>query len=117
MRTTFKIYEKIEKYLLKRQDFINKFERLLYKTKQYGWNMSADILAYQLLKAANFSKYHEQLTRATIFNLNYDAIKTQLKKIFRDNPSACHSLKNPSFAASFRIKFDTINETNHEEVL
>lgn len=103
--------------LLKQQDFINKFERLLYKTKQYGWNMSGDILAYQLLKAANLSKYHGQLTRATIFNLNYDAIKTQLKKIFEDNPSACHSLENPSFAASFGIKFDPINETNYEEVL
>ena len=38
--------------------------------------MSSDILACQLLKAANLSEYHEQLTRATISNLNYDVIKT-----------------------------------------
>ena len=52
-------------------DFINEFETLLNKTKQYGSNMSSDILAHQLLKSANLSEYREQLTRATISDLNY----------------------------------------------
>lgn len=54
---------------------INEFERLLNKTKQYESNMSSDILVSRLLKAANFSEYHEQLRRATICNLNYDVLK------------------------------------------
>ena len=36
--------------------------------------MSLDILAYQ--QAADLSEYHEQLTRATISDLNYDVMKT-----------------------------------------
>ena len=52
-------------------------------------------LAYRLLKAANLSEYHEQLAKATISDINYDVMKTQLKKIFGDNPSSCSSLENP----------------------
>ena len=43
-------------------------------------------------------------------------MKTQLKKILEDNSSSCSSLENPSFASS-GIKFETINEATHEEVL
>lgn len=39
------------------------------KGKQYGSNMSSDILANHLLKAANLSEYHEQWTCATISEL------------------------------------------------
>ena len=67
-------------------DFLNEFERLLNKTKKYGSSISSDISSYQLLKAANFSEYHEQLTRAVISNLNFDS------------PSSWISLENPSFA-------------------
>ena len=63
-------------------DFINEFKQFLNKTKQYGFNMSSDILAYHLLKAANLSEYHEQTTRATTSELKYEVTKTQLKKIF-----------------------------------
>ena len=119
-QTAFETYEKFEKYRRPTEmtisDFINEFERLLNKTKQYGSNMSSDILAYRLLKAANLPEYHEQLTRATIPDLNYDIMKTQLKKIFGDNPSACSNLENPSMSSS-NVKFESINQTSHEEVL
>ena len=46
--------------------------------------MSDDILAYCLLKSANFSEQHEQLAKATISDLKFDTIKDQLKKIFGD---------------------------------
>lgn len=36
-----------------------------------------------LLKAANLSEYHENLTRAAISELNCDVMKTQLKNIWR----------------------------------
>ena len=38
--------------------------------------MSSDILAYRLLKAANFLEYHEQLTSVTVSELKYDTTKT-----------------------------------------
>lgn len=118
-QTAFETYEKFEKYRrpteMSISDFINEFERLLNKTKQYGSNMSSDILAYRLLKAANLSEYHEQLTRATIQELNYDVMKSQLKKIFGDNPGTS-SLESTSFNPS-SIKVESIHEATHEEVL
>ena len=61
-------------------DFIYEFERLLNKKKQYELNMSWDILAYQVLIAANISEYYDRLVTAAIPELNY-VMKTQLKKI------------------------------------
>ena len=43
-------------------------------------------------------------------------MKTQLKKIFGDNPSACSDLENQSMSSS-NVKFESINQTSHEEVL
>ena len=48
--------------------------------------MSLDILAYRLLKSASLTEQQKQLARATINTLVYDAMKTQLKKIFADSP-------------------------------
>ena len=61
-------------------NFVNEFEYLLSKTKQYGTTMSSDILAYRILKVANISEHHQQLARAQ--NLTYEEMKGQLKKIF-----------------------------------
>ena len=61
-------------------DYINEFERLLNKIKRYGSDMSTDIPAYRLLKSANLSEQHQQLARATITELTYDTMKTQLKR-------------------------------------
>ena len=49
------------KRLLSISDYINEFERLLNKTKQYGIAMSINVLAYRLLKSTNLSETHEQL--------------------------------------------------------
>ena len=58
-QTAFETYEKFEKYRRPTEmtvsDFINEFERLLNKTKQYGSNMSSDIL------------YHTDYARLQIF--------------------------------------------------
>ena len=65
---------------------INEFECMLAKTQKHGTTMSSDILAYRLLKSANLSKSHEQLARATVSgNLTYDAMKKQLKHIWRQH--------------------------------
>lgn len=63
-------------------EYINEFERLHSKTKHYGTEMSTDILAYRLLKSANLSEHHQQLAKATIPELKYETMKTQLKKYF-----------------------------------
>ena len=52
------------------QEFLNEFDKRLYKTKSYGTVQSDDILAYCLLKLANLSNNHEELIKATIPELN-----------------------------------------------
>ena len=66
------------------QAFLNEFDKRLFKTKSFGTEMSDDILAYRLLKAANLSNHHEELIKATIPDLKYDLMKDQLKKTFSD---------------------------------
>ena len=60
------------------QVFLNKSDNRLFKTKSFG-AMSDYILAYRMLKAANLSNYHEDLTKATISDLQHDLMKDQLK--------------------------------------
>ena len=69
------------------KEYINEFERLLNKTKKYGSSMSSDILSYRLLKSANLEDNQEQLIKATVKDLTYDAMQLQLKKIFSDKDS------------------------------
>ena len=49
IQTAFETHKKSEKYRrsieISVSDFINEFERVLNKTKQYGSNISSDILA------------------------------------------------------------------------
>ena len=69
------------------KEYINEFERLLNKAKKYGSSMSSDILSYRILKSANLEDNQEQLIRATVKDLTYDAMQLQLKKIFSDKDS------------------------------
>ena len=73
------------------------------KIKYYESNISSDILAQPLLKAANLSEYHKQLTRAIISSLKYTAMKMQPKKIFSNNPGGS-SLQNPLLEMKYHIK-------------
>ena len=88
-QSAYEAYENFEKFRrpseMSMKDFIIEFERLHSKTKEHGTDMSADILAYRLLKSANLSDAHEQLAKATITSLTYDSMKNQLKKIFGDS--------------------------------
>ena len=85
----YEAYDSFEKFRrpenMKMSDYVNEFERLLNKTKQYGSEMSEDILAYRLLKSANLHEHHEQLARATVGALTYDNMKLQLKRIFGES--------------------------------
>ena len=66
------------------QAFLNKFYKRLFKAKSFGTIMSDDILADRMLKAASVSNCNEELIKETIFDLQYDLIKDQIKKTFSD---------------------------------
>ena len=63
-------------------DYLNEFEHLNIKLKEYKIDLPEPVLAYHLLKSANISQEKEQLARATLTELTYAGMKKQLKKIF-----------------------------------
>ena len=92
VQTAYEAYDKFERFQrtpdMSMSDFIVEFERLLTKTKSYGTTMSSDILAYRLLRSANIPEHQEQLARATVKELSYAEMKSQLKKIFGDTSAS-----------------------------
>ena len=113
----YEAYENFEKFKrsanMSIRDFINEFERLHCKVKEHKSEMSSDILAYRLLKSANLSTANEQLAKATVAELDYETMKTQLLKIFGDaggDASASSSVKNEVLYESA----DEANETFYE---
>ena len=87
-QSAYEAYDLFEKFRRDKDmsisDYIIEFERLKAKVESYKMSLSTEIMAYRLLKSANLSENHEQLAKATIPQLSYDAMKTQLKKIFGD---------------------------------
>ena len=84
-QTAFDALEAFESYKrpheLSITDYCNEFEKRYNKTKSYGTVMTEDVLAYRLLKSANLPESQQQLAKATILELKYENMKTQLKKI------------------------------------
>ena len=112
-QSAYQTYDSFEKLRrpsnMTMSDYINEFERLLNKTKINCTEMSSDILAYRLLKSANLSEHHEQLTRATITELSYESMKLQLKKIFGDSSE----MNKTSSTSSSQVKVEPIMEASH----
>ena len=106
-QVAYEAYDKFEQFQrapeMTMKDFIIEFERLHCKTKSHGATMSDDILAYRLLKSANISNEHQQLARATMGDLKYDNMKSQLNKIFGDQATT-------SSSSDFQVKIENINE-------
>ena len=77
-------YETFEPYKrpkeLNMKDYINEFERLHSKIKEYDMALPDSVLAYKLLKQAELSETHKQSIRATIIDLSYENMKLRLKK-------------------------------------
>ena len=63
------------------KDFCNQFELAYNKAKQYGTQLSTDVLAFRLLKSANLRDEQVELVKATVGQLNFDNMKAHLKKI------------------------------------
>lgn len=95
-QSAFEAYDAFEKFCrpseMSISEYINQFERLKSKTESYKTQLSTDVLAYRLLKSANLSEAHEQLARATIPELTYEAMKNQLKKIFADGDKSSNTI-------------------------
>ena len=107
--SAFEAYDIFERYQ-RPQDmdiftYINAFERLYQKAKNFKLELPDGVLAYRLLKSANLSSEHEKLARATLADLTYDKMKAQLKKIFSDNSSS---------PTSTSMKIEPTYETTHE---
>ena len=87
-QAAFIAYEQFESFKrpenMSIKDYINAFERLNNKLKTYEMNLPEGVLAYRLLRSANISKENEQLARATIKELTFKEMCTQLKLIFGD---------------------------------
>ena len=63
-------------------EYINQFEQLNHKLKNFKIDLPSPVLAYQLLKNANLPKSKRDLARATISELKYDDMKRQIKAIY-----------------------------------
>ena len=87
--------------------FVLDFERLHNSVKGYEITYPDGVLAYRLMKAANMSKEHEQLLRATVETgkWSYESVKQQLGKIFNDI-SAVKSTNDYSLPSEKAIKLE-----------
>ena len=63
-------------------NYIIEFEHLYNKIKKFDVALPDDILACKFLNNANISKQCEQLVCATVFELKYENVKNQIKKVF-----------------------------------
>ena len=106
--SAFEAYEAFENYQ-RPQDmdmttYINTFERLYQKAKNYKLELPDGVRAYRLLKSANVTAEKEQLARATLPSLTYDNMKAQLKKIFNDCSTSFAAVKvEPTYKASHEV--------------
>ena len=103
------------------RDFLTEFEKCFLKTKSYGTNISDDVLANRLLKAANLPTCDKQLVKATITELKYDSVETKLAKIFSDNTEVPISEFNemnikpePTYHTQSYTDCINYNQTNYE---
>lgn len=67
-------------------DFIHEFEKRHNKIKSHGTNISDDLLAFRLLKAAKLPAADEKLAKGTA-ELKFNSMKEQLKKLFSETSS------------------------------
>ena len=83
-QSAFEALEDFESYRrpkgLSMSDYCNEFDKKYAKVKSYGTEFPKDLLGFRLLKSANLLPHQEQLAKATITELTYDNMKTQLKK-------------------------------------
>ena len=75
-------------------EFLIEFDKRKNKTQSLGTEISDDLLAYRLIKAANLSDSDERVVKATI-QLNYTEVRDKLRSIFGESsgPSKTFDIK------------------------
>ena len=91
-------------------DYINEFERLNNKIRQFDMILLTGILAYKVLNNTNISSEKEQLIRATVVSLTYENMKKQLKAIY-DSSSANELVDAKSEPVYYANRHEFVNET------
>ena len=94
------------------RDFINEFEKRHNKIKNYGANMTDDLLACRLIRAANLTSDKEQLVRATVDELIYDDVKTKMIKIFDAATPTASSQETPLVKDTFHSEQQRSSNNN-----
>ena len=111
-------YEKFEEFVSYKRSaevninfYIQEFERRYLKAKEHGCELSSSVLAYFLLKQAQLSDSNNKLVRATVTKLEFEDMKSQLKKVFGSGNEDQHSDIN-------KVKIEDINVSEEcEEVM
>ena len=75
-------------------DYINEFERLNNKIRQFDMVLPTGLLAYKVLNNANISSEKKQLIRATVVTLTYENMTKQLKAIYDSSGNSVNSTDN-----------------------
>ena len=102
---TFESYERTNEMTILQH--IVKFDQLYNKIKKYGSSLSDDILAFKLMKSAKLSSADEKLAKASS-QMTYEAMKTQLKKIFTENSGGAAQPTTSSDSSS-QVKFEDVH--------
>ena len=94
-------------------DYINEFERLNNKIRQFDMVLPTGVLAYKVLNNANISLEKKQLIRATVVSLTYENITKQLTAIYDSsaNSSANELVDIKSEPVYYANKHEFVNET------
>lgn len=90
-------------------EFVNEFEKRYNKSKEHKFELSSSTRAFFLLNQANLSEDHKKLVKATISQLEYEEMKTKLRKVFGGESSSSSSVDET------KIKVEDINLGEEEE--
>ena len=82
--SAYEAYEEFEKFTkpsdMTISDYIIKFEQLYSRAKSHKMEILDGVLAYRLLNGAGLTENHKQLVRATVLEMKYDTMKSQVEK-------------------------------------
>ena len=67
------------------KDFIAEFEKRYNNVTEHNFVVPNKILAFRLLKSANLNADDERIVVSTIGDLNPDALRNQLEKVFENH--------------------------------
>ena len=110
-------YESFERFIyfhrepeMNMSKFISEFESRYNKAKQHGCVLSTSILGFFLLNQAKLSESNKKLIKATITELEFEDIKTKLKKVFATKEDSS-ILKDDDV----KVKIEDLNIAEEEE--